>query len=48
MPLQKTARTATMLMKIITAIAAITNGFSHPQSKKCLINASQTTHIITA
>jgi hypothetical protein len=42
------ASIATMTMKIITAITAITNAFSHPQSKKCLINASHTMNIITA
>jgi len=42
------ASIATMIMKTITAITAIANAFSHPQSKKCLINASQTTNIIIA
>ncbi len=48
MPMPMIASTATIIMKTITAITAITNGFSHPQSKKCLINARQMTNIITA
>ena len=42
------ASTATITMKIITAIIAIANAIIHPQSKKCLISASQITNIITA
>jgi hypothetical protein len=42
------ASIATMIMKIITAITAITNAFSHQQSKKYFINSSQTTNIATA
>ena len=38
----------TIITKTITAITAIANAISHPQSKKCLINASQTTNMIIA
>lgn len=37
-----------MITKTITETTAIANAFSHPQSKKCFINASQTTNIIIA
>ncbi len=35
------ASIAITIANITTATTAITNAFSHPQSKKCLINASQ-------
>jgi len=37
-----------MIMKIITAIIAITSAFNHPQSKKRLISASQIMNIMGA
>ena len=47
-PMPITAKIATMTTKIITAIIAIANAINHPQSKKCLISASQTMNITTA
>ena len=47
-PMPMIASITTMIMKTMTAITAITNAFSQPQSKKCLINASQTINIIIA
>ena len=46
-PMPMKAKMATMITKIITAIIAIAKAFNHPQSKKCLISASQTMNIIT-
>ena len=48
MPMPMKAKMAAMTTKIITAIIAIAKAINHPQSKKCLINASQTMNIITA
>jgi hypothetical protein len=42
------ANTAIKTMKTTTAIIAIANAISQPQSKKCLINASQTMNMIKA
>ena len=46
MPMPISARTKTMIAKTITAMIAIANALSQPQSKKCLINASHTTNMI--
>ena len=46
MPIPINAKTKTMITKTITAMTAITNALIQPQSKKCLISASQTMNMI--
>jgi hypothetical protein len=42
------ASTVTMIMKITTAMITMANALNHPQSKKCLINASQMMNMMSA